>query len=163
MTFISTELKFLTRIDAVITVVDTAAFEAKHFESDAAFSQIRYGDMVILNKIDLATTNQIEELEALIEDVKPGFRILQSEYGKVPLPLILDIGLNQEDHYQDKIDEFRRDRSSFNNHLENDGFSFISFQSDRYRLLKQVLKQFSAERILAREQLLCNTRRVAVA
>lgn len=131
LTFLSTELKFLTRLDAVITVVDAAAFDAKHFESDAAFSQIRYGDMVILNKIDLATTNQIEELEAFISDIKPGFRILQSEYGKVPLPLILDIGLTQEDHYQDKISEFRRDRSSFNNHLENDGFSFISFQSDR--------------------------------
>ncbi|MGL6344178.1 MAG: CobW family GTP-binding protein [Waterburya sp.] len=131
LTFISTELKFLTRLDAVITVVDAAAFDAQHFESDAAFSQIRYGDMVILNKIDLAPKNKIEELKALISDIKPGFRILQSEYGKVPLPLILDIGLTQANYYQDKISEFRRDRSAFNNHLENDGFSFISFQSDR--------------------------------
>jgi G3E family GTPase len=131
LTFLSTELEFLTRLDAVITVVDAAAFDAKHFESDAAFSQIRYGDMVILNKIDLATKDQIKELEAFIGDVKPGFRILQSEYGRVPLPLILDIGLNQEDHYQEQISEFRRDRSSFNHHLENDDFSFVSFQSDR--------------------------------
>jgi len=55
LTFLSTELKFLTRIDSVITVVDAAAFDEKHFESDAAFSQVRYGDMVILNKIDLAS------------------------------------------------------------------------------------------------------------
>ncbi|MEN9521396.1 MAG: hypothetical protein RLZZ381_3984 [Cyanobacteriota bacterium] len=131
LTFLSTELEFLTRLDAVITVVDAAAFDAKHFESDAAFSQIRYGDMVILNKIDLATKDQIKELEAFIGDVKPGFRILQSEYGRVPLPLILDIGLNQEDHYQEQISEFRRDRSSFNKHLANDDFNFVSFQSDR--------------------------------
>ena len=57
ITFLSTELKFLTRLDGVITVVDAAAFDAKHFDSDAALSQIRYGDMVILNKIDLATTS----------------------------------------------------------------------------------------------------------
>ncbi len=131
LTFLGTELKFLTRIDAVVTVVDAAAFDAKHFESDAAFSQIRYGDMVILNKIDLASKEKIAELKEFIEDIKPGFRILQSEYAKVPLALILDIGLNQEDHYQEKISEFRRDRSSFNNHLETDGFSFVSFQSDR--------------------------------
>jgi G3E family GTPase len=137
LTFLSTELEFLTRLDAVVTVVDAAAFDAQHFESDAALSQIRYGDMVILNKIDLATKDQIEELEAFIGDIKPGFRILQSEYGKVPLPLILDIGLNQEDHYQEKISEFRRDRSSFNNHLANDGFSFVSFQSDRPFALEQ--------------------------
>ncbi len=131
LTFLGTELKFLTRLDTVITVVDAAAFDANHFDSDAALSQIRYGDMVILNKIDLATEAKITELKAFIEDIKPGFRILESEYGKVPLPLILDLGLTQTDNYQGKISEFRRNKSAFNNHLEKDGFSFISFQSDR--------------------------------
>ncbi len=137
LTFLSTELKFLTRIDAVITVVDAAAFDRKHFESDVAFSQIRYGDMVILNKIDLASVAKIAELEAFINVIKPGFRILQSEYGKVPLPLILDIGLTQENNYQDEIFDFRRDRSAFNNHLENDDFNFVSFESDRPFELKK--------------------------
>lgn len=131
LTFLSRELKFLTRLDAVITVVDAAAFDAEHFESDAALSQIRYGDMVILNKIDLAREEKITELKAFIEDIKPGFRILESEHGKVPLPLILDIGLTQADNYQAEISEFRRDKSAFNNHLDNDGFNFVSFQSDR--------------------------------
>ena len=131
ITFLSTELKFLTRIDAVITVVDAAAFDAKHFDSDAALSQIRYGDMVILNKIDLATGAKISEVKAFIEDIKPEFIILESEYGKVPLPLILDIGLTQTDNYQAEISEFRQDKSTFNNHLANDDFNFVSFQSDR--------------------------------
>ena len=131
ITFLSTELKFLTRLDAVITVVDATAFDAKHFDSDAALSQIRYGDMVILNKIDLATEDKITELKAFIEDIKPGFRILESEYGKVPLPLILDLGLTQADNYQAEISEFRRDKSAFNNHLANDGFNFVSYSSDR--------------------------------
>ncbi len=131
LTFISIELKFLTRLDAIITVVDAAAFDAKHFDSDAALSQIRYGDMVILNKIDLATEEKITKLKAFIEDLKPGFRILPSEYGQVPLPLILDIGLTQTDNYQGKISEFRRNKSAFSNHLANDDFNFVSFQSDR--------------------------------
>ena len=131
ITFLSTELKFLTRLDGVITVVDAAAFDAKHFYSDAALSQIRYGDMVILNKIDLAMNAKITEIKTFIEDVKPGFRILESEYGKVPLPLILDISLTQADNYQAEISEFRRDKSAFNNHLADDGFNFVSFQSDR--------------------------------
>ncbi len=131
LTFLGTELKFLTRIDAVITVVDAAAFDAKHFNSEAALSQIRYGDMVILNKIDLAREQKITELKAFIEDIKPGFRILESEYSKVPLPLILDIGLIQADNYQAEISEFRRDKSAFNNHLAKDNFNFVSFKSDR--------------------------------
>ncbi len=131
LTFLSTELKFLTRLDAVITVVDAAAFDAKHFESDAALSQIRYGDMVIFNKIDLASEEKISELEAFIREIKPGFRILESEHGQVPLPLILDIGLTQADNYQAEISEFRRNQSAFNNHLANDHFNFVSFQSER--------------------------------
>ena len=131
LTFLGTELKFLTSLDAVVTVVDAAAFDAKHFESDAALSQIRYGDIVILNKTDLATSEKITELKAFIEDIKPGFRILESEHGKVPLPLILDIGLTKADNYQGQISEFRRNKSAFNNHLADDGFDFVSFQSDR--------------------------------
>ena len=131
LTFLGTELKFLTSLDAVVTVVDAAAFDAKHFETDAALSQIRYGDIVILNKTDLATSEKITELKAFIEDIKPGFRILESEHGKVPLPLILDIGLTKADKYQGQISEFRRDKSAFNNHLADDGFDFVSFQSDR--------------------------------
>ncbi|MGF1542530.1 MAG: CobW family GTP-binding protein [Pleurocapsa sp.] len=131
LTFLGTELKFLTRIDAVITVVDAAAFDEKHFDSEAAMSQIKYGDMVILNKIDLATEEKITELKAFIEDIKPGFRILESEYGKVPLSLILDISLTQTDNYQDEIYQFRHDKSAINNHLAKDGFNFVSFQSDR--------------------------------
>jgi len=131
LTFLSAELNFLTRIDAVITVVDAAAFDARHFDSEAALSQIRYGDMIILNKIDLTTGDKIAELKTFIEDIKPGFRILPSEYGKVPLSLVLDIGLAQTDDYQAEISEFRRDKSTFNNHLDNDDFSFVSFHSDR--------------------------------
>ena len=127
MTFLSTELKFLTRLDAIITVVDAAAFDSKHFDSDAALRQIRYADIIIFNKIDLATQDKITELEAFIKEIKPGFRILESEYGKVPL----HIGFNQTDNYQAEVSEFRRNKSAFNNHLETDGFNFISFQSDR--------------------------------
>ncbi len=131
MTFVGTELKVLTRLDAIITVVDAAAFDAKHFDSDAALRQIRYGDMVILNKIDLATKDKINESKVFIEKIKSEFRILESEYGQVPLPLILDVGLNQTDNYKAEIREFRRNKSAFNNHLETDGFNFVSFQSDR--------------------------------
>lgn len=131
LTFFSRELKFFTRLDAVITIVDAATFDANHFDSDAALNQIMYGDMVILNKIDLATREKITELEAFIRDLKPSFRILESEYSTVPLPLILDIGLTQLDNYKGQISEFRRNKSAFNNHLENDGFNFVSFHSDR--------------------------------
>lgn len=114
LTFLGTELRDLTRLDSIITVVDAATFTPEHFDSEAAFKQIAYGDVTILNKTDLADPDQIQNLEAYISTVKEGARILHSQYGKVPLPLILDVGYNDPEAYadlvQDEIEQTQRDR-----------------------------------------------------
>jgi G3E family GTPase len=53
VTFLSTELKAFTRLDSVITVVDAAKFDCQPFQSQAALSQLLYGDIILLNKADL--------------------------------------------------------------------------------------------------------------
>ena len=52
----------------------------------------------------------------------------------------MDIGLTQADNYQAEISEFRRDKSAFNNHLDNDGFNFVSFKSDAYGYASQIAR-----------------------
>ncbi|MDC0837084.1 GTP-binding protein, partial [Limnoraphis robusta] len=88
LTFLGTELRDLTNLDSVIGVVDSESFTPDHFDSEAALKQISYSDMIILNKTDLATAEKLQELEAYISTVKRGARIIRSEYGRVPLPLI---------------------------------------------------------------------------
>ncbi len=105
LTFLGTELRDLTRLDSIITVVDSEAFTPDHFDSEAAFRQIAYADVTILNKTDLATPEQIQNLEAYIRTVKEGARILHSQHGQVPLPLILDVGYNNPEAYADLVQE----------------------------------------------------------
>ncbi len=124
LTFVATELRDLTNLDAVLTVVDVETFSPDSFDSEAAFRQIAYGDIILLNKTDLVPEAKVKELENYIETVKEGARILRSQYGQVPLPLILDVGLSQPDTYLEECD---RD----SNHLVNDGFVSVSFRSDR--------------------------------
>ncbi|MFN3927828.1 MAG: CobW family GTP-binding protein [Pseudanabaenaceae cyanobacterium] len=137
LTFLGTELKHLTRLDSILTVVDAEQFNEDHFDSEAAYQQIAYGDIIILNKTDLVTEIQLEALEGFINKVKPKGRILRSQYGKVPLPLILDVQMDQTalaqlsataDHTHHHDHEHDHHHS---HHLENDGFISISFQSDR--------------------------------
>ncbi len=131
LTFLSTELKYFTRIDSLLTVVDALNFKPEDLDTDLALIQIQYGDIIIINKIDLVTEEKINQIEQIIKEVKPeGLRILHSQYSQVPLPLILDVALTQENDYQDKILDFRRDPTSFQKHLENDRFNFVSFQSE---------------------------------
>ncbi|MDV2994784.1 MAG: putative metal chaperone YciC [Chroococcidiopsis sp. SAG 2025] len=105
LTFLGTELRDFTRLDSIITVVDTETFTPDRFDSEAALKQIAYGDATILNKTDLASPEKVQELEAYISTVKAGARILHSQHGQVPLPLILDVGYNNPEAYADLVQE----------------------------------------------------------
>ncbi len=160
LTFLGTELRDLTRLDSIITVVDAETFTPDHFDSEAALKQIAYGDVTILNKTDLASAEKVQELEAYINTVKAGARILHSQYGKVPLPLILDVYYNNPDAYadlvRDEIEQTEQEHHDHNRehdhhhhhdhdhhhhahehhhhhsaHLDNDGFVSVAFESDR--------------------------------
>jgi G3E family GTPase len=146
LTFLGTELQDFTRLDSIITMVDAEAFTPEHFESEAALKQITYADVTILNKTDLAFPEQVETLETYVSKIKAGARILHSQHGQVPLPLILDVGYNNPVAYadlvQEEIEQTQHDRHDHEHHghehhhhhsahLDNDGFVSIAFESDR--------------------------------
>lgn len=105
LTFLGTELRDMTRLDSIVTMVDSETFTPEHFDSEAAFKQITYADITILNKTDLASTEQILNVETYIKSVKEGARILHSEHGKVPLNLVLDVEYNNPNDYTDLVKE----------------------------------------------------------
>jgi G3E family GTPase len=150
MTFLGSELRDLTRLDSIVTVVDAANYSLDLFNSEAALSQITYGDVIILNKTDLVDEPTLQELEKKINNIKEGSRIIRTTKSQVPLPLILSVGLFESDKYfdshaQEHHDNDDHDHSTcehdhhdhkhhhheHSHHLENDGFISISFQSDK--------------------------------
>ncbi|HEY9875496.1 MAG TPA: GTP-binding protein [Candidatus Obscuribacterales bacterium] len=159
LTFLGTELRDMTRLDSIITVVDSENFSLDLFNSEAANSQIAYGDIILLNKADLVDEADLDLLEVRIRDIKQGARIIRTTRGQVPLPLILSVGLFESDKYfETKESEHghdhhehdhehhdhsgcdhdhghcshdHHDHDHHSHHLENDGFTSISFQSDK--------------------------------
>ena len=105
LTFLGTELRDMTRLDSIVTMVDSETFTPEHFDSEAAFKQITYADITILNKTDLASTKQVLNLESYIKSVKEGARILHSKHGQVPLNLVLDVEYNNPNDYADLVKE----------------------------------------------------------
>ncbi len=61
LTFVGTELRDLTNLDSVLTVIDSETFTPDHFDSEAAFKQVAFADIVLLNKTDLAPQEKVEE------------------------------------------------------------------------------------------------------
>jgi G3E family GTPase len=123
LTFTGSELWSFTRLDSIVTLVDATAFTADHFDSQAAYRQMTYGDILLLNKTDLVSEEQIRSLEATIQKLKPGARILCSRYGQIPLELLLDVQMTD-------LNSFTEVEYSAN-HRVDDGFDTLSFQSDR--------------------------------
>jgi G3E family GTPase len=130
LTFLGTELRDLTCLDSVLTLVDAETFDAEHFHSEAALKQLTYADITLLNKTDLVTAKKLKELEEYIFTVKDGAKILHSSYGEVPLPLILGVSLTPHDDYSSEHHEHEH-HHHHSNHLDNDGFVSFSFQCDR--------------------------------
>lgn len=161
LTFLGTELRELTRLDSIVTLVDCENFSIDLFNSDAAYNQIAYGDIILLNKTDLVDEANVDLLEVRLRDIKADARILRTTKSQVPLPLILSVGLFEsdkyfeptdshdknehehehhhdhnctEDHHHDEHcqhDHHNHDHHNHSSHLENDGFISVSFASDK--------------------------------
>lgn len=149
LTFLGTELRDLTRLDSIVTVVDAANYSLDLFNSQAALNQIQYGDIILLNKADLVDEADLDLLEVKIRDIKEGARIIRTTRSQVAIPLILSVGLfesdkyfetESEEHHHHDHDHHHHDHDHHNcdnpdhdhsHHLEDDGFTSISFQSDK--------------------------------
>jgi G3E family GTPase len=104
LTFLGTELRDLTRLDSIVTLVDAANYSLDLFNSQAAYSQIVYGDIILLNKTDLVDEADVDLLETKIRDIKQDARIIRTKQSQVALPLILSVGLFESDKYYEAED-----------------------------------------------------------
>jgi G3E family GTPase len=90
--FIDEELKAKLRLDAVITLVD-ARHIWQHLDANReAREQIAYGDVVLLNKTDLATPEELDRLEKRVRDLNILAKIYRTRDADIPLDKILDVG-----------------------------------------------------------------------
>ena len=102
-------LSEVARLDTMITVVDATSLPAmlesteslhdrelaageddvRHL-SELLVDQIECASVIVLNKLDRATTAQREEAERIVRTLNPGARIVATEFGKVPLDAVFD-------------------------------------------------------------------------
>ncbi|MEM6518870.1 MAG: GTP-binding protein [Cyanobacteria bacterium P01_C01_bin.70] len=134
VTFLTTELKAFTRLDSVITVVDAEAFTEEHFNSDVALNQLVYGDIILLNKVDLVPEAKLTQLEAYIHSIKEQARFLRcsltAETDQLPLAALLDVGLADPPVLSLDAGDVQESNQT-SPHLVQDGFVSVPFKSDR--------------------------------
>ena len=143
MTFAAGDLREKVRLDSIITLVDAENYDFDMESSSIAYSQILYGDILLLNKCDLVNEEQLEKVEKSINNIKREPRILRSINSHVGLQAIMSVGLFETDNL--KFDENKKnievdshdysshshDHSSHSHELINniEGFTSISFET----------------------------------
>jgi G3E family GTPase len=93
MTFMMPELQEFIIVDSILTVLDAEQFTSLEGEYlTLARHQIIVADMVVLNKVDRISADQLDSLRDYVRDVVPEARIFETTFGNVPLELVLGVG-----------------------------------------------------------------------
>jgi G3E family GTPase len=148
MTFLGSDLRDLTRLDSIITVIDAENFSSDVLETQVGRAQVLYGDILLLNKTDLVSADRLKEVETQLATVKKDARLLHCIKGEVPLPLLLSVGLfesdrvveeqnnihshkHEHDHGHKHHDHKSHDHSNSNetNEADIEGYTSLSYSS----------------------------------
>ena len=88
--FVDEGVRARARLDAIVTVVDAMNLPARLDDSAEAAAQIAFADVILLNKIDLVTADELAAVEARIRSINALAPIIRSEKSKVAIEAVLD-------------------------------------------------------------------------
>ena len=89
--FVDEEVKAKTQLDSVTALVDAKHVMARLDDSKEAREQVAFADRIILNKVDLATNEELDAVEARLRALNPLAPIVRAERSNVPLDQVLGL------------------------------------------------------------------------
>jgi G3E family GTPase len=125
--FMDQDVSAAARLDAVVTVADAKWLKDRLHDSAEAENQIAFADVILLNKVDLVSDAELQEVERLIRAINPYARLIRTNHCDVPIAEVL--GRNAFD--LDRILEIEPDfLEEGHHHHHNDDVRSLSFTID---------------------------------
>jgi G3E family GTPase len=123
------DVRSKTRLDAVVALVDAKHLPLRLKDSREAEDQIAFADVVVLNKTDLVTPEELSKVEATIRAINPAARIHRTTRAGVALSEVLDRGafdlsraLENDPHFLEARDDHdHHDHDHDHDHHDHDG------------------------------------------
>lgn len=88
--FVDEDMQSLLSLDAVVTVVD-AKHIWQHWDADEAQEQIAFADVILLNKTDLVSPEQLDELEQRIRSMNAMAKIYRTQNSELEMDALLGV------------------------------------------------------------------------
>ena len=117
-----------TRLDAIVTVVDAKNLPARLSDSAEAAAQIAFADVIVLNKTDLVTAEELTAVEAEIRKINRFATIHRTQRSAVDISQVLDRGAFD---LQRILGEVKADFLTETEHEHNDDIASMSFELER--------------------------------
>jgi G3E family GTPase len=88
--FVDPDVQNLARLDAVVTVADAKWLAARLRDAPEAKNQIAFADVIVLNKIDLVSADELREVEARIRAINPYAKLHRAQRCDVAIADVLE-------------------------------------------------------------------------
>jgi G3E family GTPase len=86
------EINRSLKLDGIVTLVDAVHFWKLLDEIDVAWEQIAFANVILLNKIDLVSAEELTKIDTRLRSINPTARIFQTQNAAIELDKILNIG-----------------------------------------------------------------------
>ncbi len=116
--FVDEDVKAKTRLDAIVTVVDAKHLIARLEDSPEAADQIAFADVIVLNKLDLVSPEELASVEDRIRAINRFAEIHHATRGDVPIDKLLGLNAFDLDRVLAVVPDFlEEDSHTHNEHL----------------------------------------------
>jgi G3E family GTPase len=116
--FMDDEVQSKTRIDGIVTLVD-AKHVSLHWDSHEVQEQIAFADVILLNKTDLVTPEELDALEGRIARMNTQARVYRTKNAAVDLDRVLNVGGFDLDRILEHEPEFLRTAAPKHEHHDH--------------------------------------------
>lgn len=90
--FVADEVKKKIALDAFVTLVDAVNIETNLQQSTEAVEQVAFSDIILINKTDLVSAEQVKAVEALVRRLNPLARIHHTANAEIDIGEVIGVG-----------------------------------------------------------------------
>lgn len=131
--FVDPDVEKLCRLDAIVTFID-AKFTGQHLDEkkpegveNEAHEQVAFADVLVVNKIDLVTPEELTAIKANLKAINVHAPIIETQHSRVPIEKVINVNafdlkktIEMDEGFLDIESEHIHDTSisSFGVHIE---------------------------------------------
>ena len=124
--FVDDDVRARSMLDAIVTVVDARHLGLRLADSHEAEEQIAFADVILINKTDLVSPQELEEVRQRVRTINGQARVHETVRCEVPLAHVLERGAFD----LDRILEIEPDFLDEDDHEHDDSITSVSVSSD---------------------------------